>query len=299
MNPQTLRTKRHWSMFIWRQKRHWALVLQPFGEVFTARVVDDFVHNAQDCFSMEVSSSQLFLVYELLLDRAEPFLMLSVKPDFQLERRTVHSLGLSRRLNLLQLQVLAVQAFARYKRYSFIGANCQHFAADFANGLGARTRINPDDETVALAATDTALPVGVVGACVAATAAVGAASAQAGLAPVLHAVAASASAVGLVGCAALAGVAGVYKLMHNQSRQASPVARGPEGFDGHVQLLTKSTSCLSLIDGGSLSKSMPCLRRFPTDSDTEDPDDVYSEELCRLVATPATPPHRDCIVQLR
>lgn len=56
------------QMFMWPQKRHWALVLLPFGEPFTARLVDDFVHNAEHCFSAEVPSSRLFLVYEMLLE---------------------------------------------------------------------------------------------------------------------------------------------------------------------------------------------------------------------------------------
>lgn len=178
-------------------------------------------------------------------------------------------------MNLLDLQAHALEVAGRYRCYSFIGANCQHFAADLATSLGA-SRVCPDDETVALAATDardllkyvvfqcpafdmqtptgnaaererereeqdkirvlgwgiqteilcstnfhnaarygtiskskdTALPVGVVGACVAATAA-GAANAPAlSWLPALNTVAASASAVGLCGCAALMGVAG-------------------------------------------------------------------------------------------
>ncbi|CAE7662057.1 Slc25a35 [Symbiodinium pilosum] len=278
MNPRTLRAKRRWSLFMWQQQRHWALVLQPVGEAFMARIVDDFVHNAQSCFSMEVPASQVFLVYELLLDRAEPFLMLSVKPDFQTDRKNVLRLGLSQRLNLLEIQAHALQAFGRYKCYSFIGANCQHFATDFAKGLGALTRINPDDETIALAATDTALPVGVVGACVAATAAVGAATAsQASCAPVLNVVAASASAVSLFGCAALAGVAGMYKLLHDQNRQGSPVAGG-----GQMIFAQSASMCLSIDGQKLLSKSMPCLRRLETSSDTEDEE---LQELDRLQAT--------------
>jgi len=279
MNSRALRARRRWSMYIWRQKRHWALVLQPFGEVFTARIVDDFVHNAQHCFSEEVPSSQLFLVYELLLDHAEPFLMLSVKPDFQLDRRSVFSLGVSERMTLLDLQNHALQAFGRFRCYSFIGANCQHFAADMASGLGARTRINPDDETIALAATDTALPVGVVGACVAATAAAGAASAV--WAPVaLNVIAASASAVSLIGCATLAGVAGLYRMLHDQSRQGSPVARG-------AQLLFAQSASVCLSSAGSrlLSKSMPCLRSFGASSDSED------EELDGLERHVTADPH--------
>lgn len=81
MNPRTMRARHTWQMYMWRQKRHWALVspevpdpsrcqvLQPMGEVFTVRLVDDFVrplptslkdafqvHNAERCFNAEVLS---------------------------------------------------------------------------------------------------------------------------------------------------------------------------------------------------------------------------------------------------
>ncbi|CAJ1397323.1 unnamed protein product [Effrenium voratum] len=273
MNPRTLRARRRWYMYMWPQKRHWALVLQPFGEPFTARLVDDFVHNAQRCFNTEVASSQFFLVYELLLDHTEPFLMLSVKPDFNPERKNVWALGLSGRLNLLELQARAREVASHYRCYSFIGANCQHFAADLAVRLGAPSRISPDDETVALAATDTALPVGVVGACVAA-AAQGISGAPLAWGPALNTVAVSASAVGLVGCAALIGVAGIYKLLRDQSRQSAPAAMLA---GAHMLARSASSRLLSLSNSRPvMSKSMPCLRNFEdvTDSETEDEEDV-------------------------
>ncbi|CAK9089152.1 Hypothetical protein (Fragment) [Durusdinium trenchii] len=282
MNPKTLRARRKWQMFMWPQKRHWALVLLPFGEPFTARLVDDFVHNAEHCFSAEVPSSRLFLVYEMLLEERDPFIMLSVKPDFKTGRKNVWSLGFTRRMNLLDLQAHALEVAGRYRCYSFIGANCQHFAADLATSLGA-SRVCPDDETVALAATDTALPVGVVGACVAATAA-GAANAPAlSWLPALNTVAASASAVGLCGCAALMGVAGLYTVLRDQSRCVCPVVVG--GSSARRMLARPASSCLLLSYRHKLaSKSMPCLHRHDENSDSEDDEEdvgdgrFYSED---------------------
>lgn len=284
MNPKTLRVRRKWQMFMWPLKRHWALVLQPFGEPFTARLVDDFVHNAERCFNAEVPSSQLFLVYEMLLDDKDPFLMLSVKPDFNTGRKNVWSLGLSKRLNLMDLLARAREVAGHYRCYSLIGANCQHFAADLASSLGA-TRICPDDETVALAATDTALPVGVVGACVAATAA-GAANAPAlSWLPALNTVAVSASAVGLCGCAALIGVAGLYKVLRDQSRCSGAAALDLAGScEAHLMpplLSAVSTdfrfSLTRLTSQKLTSKSMPCLRwrhDMESDSESEEPEEL-------------------------
>lgn len=286
MNPKTLRVRRKWQMFMWPLKRHWALVLQPFGEPFTARLVDDFVHNAERCFNAEVPSSQLFLVYEMLLDDRDPFLMLSVKPDFNTGRKNVWSLGLSQRLNLMDLLARAREVAGHYRCYSLIGANCQHFAADFATSLGAPTRICPDDETVVLAATDTALPVGVVGACVAATAA-GAANAPAlSWLPALNTVAVSASAVGLCGCAALIGVAGLYKVLRDQSRCSGAAALDLAG-GAHLMppISAVSTEFARLTSQKLTSKSMPCLRWHPdlqSDSEVEE-----LEELEELEERPA------------
>eukprot|EP00913_Durusdinium_trenchii_P025198 g23656.t2 len=96
--------------------------------------------------------------------------------------------------------------------------------------LGSAMRLPSGDKdsylSLRLIAPDTALPVGVVGACVAATAA-GAANAPAlSWLPALNTVAASASAVGLCGCAALIGVAGLYTVLRDQSRCVCPVVVG-------------------------------------------------------------------------
>eukprot|EP00438_Fugacium_kawagutii_P026766 Skav216456 [mRNA] locus=scaffold50:721148:729620:- [translate_table: standard] len=148
--------------------------------------------------------------------------------------RAVWSLGLSQRLNLLDLLAHAREVAGHY-------------------------RICPDDETVALAATDTALPV-------------------------LNTVAVSASAVGLCGCAALIGVAGLYKVLRDQSR-CSGAALDMAGVQAQ-KLMPLPHSAISAefarLAGQKLtSKSMPCLRPWHWDmeSDSDEEEERNDERL--------------------
>mmetsp|Transcript_53973 Transcript_53973/g.96646 ORF Transcript_53973/g.96646 Transcript_53973/m.96646 type:complete len:354 (+) Transcript_53973:30-1091(+) len=242
MNPRALRKKLPWNVYMWPKRRHWALVLQPAGEPFAARIVDDFVHNPHHCYSAEVDSNQFFLVYELLLDENDVFLLLSVKPDFEPDRPDVRALGTLKPTTFLELEAHALTVVSCYRGYSFIGCNCQHFATDLATSLGTPTRIRPDDEALALAASDNAATVGVVGACVAVTALAGAAGAPAlTCAPViLTAIAASALSFGLIGVAALMSVAGVYQTFHEWHRRID-VKEGVKLFRG------RSTSIILVL----------------------------------------------------
>lgn len=254
MNPRTLRRKRSWNVYVWPKHLHWALVLQPSGEPFTARVVDDFAHSATECYNAEVPSTQFFLVYELLVDEGDLYLMLSVKPDFFPDRPHVQSLGTLGPTSFLSFETRALAVVACYRSYSFIGCNCQHFATDFAQSLGAPIRLQPDDEAYALAAAHSGATVGVVGACIAAAAGAGAAGAPLvsgavapSLAPlILTTIAASATAFSLVGGATLLGVAGLYRVLRDGHRQSSCA------MQGGVQALVRSASwpSTSSCEGG-------------------------------------------------
>lgn len=234
MNPKMLRRKLPWQMYLWRKGRHWALVLRPFGEQFLARVVDDFVYNAQFCFNAEISSSRLCLVYELLVDKDELFfLMLSAKPDFCSARSNVQPLGVTQPLGLLDVQSHALTVIRNYKKYSFIGCNCQHFAYDLACSLGASKTVSPEDKAMALAARESAEAVitvsvviaGTVSATACALAGISAMTATGtalGVAPValaLGGVAAGASVLGLAGSIFLHTAAAIYDALHYRSRQ--------------------------------------------------------------------------------
>eukprot|EP00930_Biecheleria_cincta_P049736 TRINITY_DN34935_c0_g1_i1.p1 TRINITY_DN34935_c0_g1~~TRINITY_DN34935_c0_g1_i1.p1 ORF type:complete len:382 (+),score=66.30 TRINITY_DN34935_c0_g1_i1:25-1146(+) len=234
MNPKMLRRRLPWQMYLWRKGRHWALVIRPFGEQFVARVVDDFVYNAQFCFSSEISSSRLCLVYELLVDQDDLFyLMLSAKPDFCSARSNVQPLGVTLPLSLLDVQAHALTVIMNYKKYSFIGCNCQHFAYDLACNLGASLTVSPEDKAIALAARESAEAVTTVSVAIAgsvsATActlagisALTATGTAVGVAPValaLGGVAAGASILGLAGSILLHAAASIYDVLHAGSRQ--------------------------------------------------------------------------------
>lgn len=253
MNPKTLRLPRTWNLYLWPKRHHWVLVAQPAGPEFTARLVDDFVHNAQHCFSTEVPSSRFFLVYELLVEQGELFLMLSVKPDFDMDGRGVWPLGTAGPMAVAELQEHALGVVRRYRSYSYIGCNCQHFATDLALSLNVPRRALPEDEAsaVAHAASDGAAAFGAAGVAIAATAAVGAgcASAVGATAPcaaatlmsclpvVLSTVAVTATAVGLGGGLALIGIAGGYKMLYDRLR---------EGEEEEIRLLEKTASLGSI-----------------------------------------------------
>eukprot|EP00427_Karlodinium_veneficum_P000078 CAMPEP_0169166006 /NCGR_PEP_ID=MMETSP1015-20121227/59716_1 /TAXON_ID=342587 /ORGANISM="Karlodinium micrum, Strain CCMP2283" /LENGTH=318 /DNA_ID=CAMNT_0009238637 /DNA_START=51 /DNA_END=1007 /DNA_ORIENTATION=+ len=151
MNPKALRKSRMWSVHLWLlKKRHWAIVLQPADAPFHARIVDDFVYNARHCYNSELPSKYFFLVYEMLADSAGPYLMLSAKPDFDPEHSHVRFLGDVGPVCFDEVQTKALSIVRRYRHYSCIAANCQHFAMEFAVSLGVRKCeiLTPDDESI-------------------------------------------------------------------------------------------------------------------------------------------------------
>jgi len=238
MNPKELRKLRIWYVHLWQRKRHWALVLWPGGEPFQARIVDDFVHNATHCYSAEVSSARLFLVYELLVEQGEPYLMLSVKPDFDPRCDQVRPLGLVGPASFEDIGARALSIVRGYRRYSFIGCNCQHFAIEFVVSLGAPEATNclPDDEAFVHTASDGIPAIGAASAVVAVTASAGVAGVAMLSATqpsivvpmgslMLKSVAAGATGVGLVGSLSLLGVVAGYRLLHSVLREE------PEGHD--------------------------------------------------------------------
>lgn len=239
MNPHALREPRLWLAYLWPQKRHWALVLQPLGRPFDAHIVDDFAYNASQCFSERIPSSKFFLVYELMLDQGGMYLMLSMKPDFDRSRKDVCFLGLVGPARLAQISACAEAVVRRYRSYSLIGCNCQHFATDFAASLGASCRVVPEDEAIAQAAAESAIVVGAGGVAIASVAAAGAAGTSAastalsggavavGAAPyVLTAAAATSLLIGVVGGAALVGIATGYRTIYDNLRE--PTEAPPE-----------------------------------------------------------------------
>jgi len=232
MNPKELRKPRSWCVFLWFQKQHWSLVLRPEGEPFQVRVVDDFVHNASHFYNAEVPSTRLFLIYEMLVADGKPYLMLSAKTDFDPNYEMVRPLGLVGPVSFENLEQHALGIVRCYKRYSFIGCNCQHFATEFATSLGASQvdSVLTDDQDFIHCASDLAVTVGVAGAAVALTSA----AAAAGVAVVtavqptavasvasftLQSVAASAAGVGLVGSLSLIGMAASYHVLHSSLRE--------------------------------------------------------------------------------
>lgn len=226
MNPRELRKTRPWYVYLWPKKRHWALVLQPQGAPFQARIADDFVHNAMHCYNAEVSSAHLFLVYEMLAE-SEPFLMLSVKPDFDPYDELVHPLGMVVPATFEDLEQCAIAVIKRYRRYSLIGCNCQHFVTEFAASIGVPgvEKLLPDDEAFVQSAEDASKAVCTTSAIVAVTASTGAmgTSMVATALPVgplvLKSVAAAATTVGLIGSLSLLGVAFGYRAFKDVVRQ--------------------------------------------------------------------------------
>lgn len=162
LNSATLRTKRTWAARLWRCQHHWALVLQPAGEAFTARLTDDVVRGAETCFNIEVESKRLFLVYELLVDQGAPYLALSAKPDFDPGRGLVQWTGRLGPMNLMDIEAHSISVAKRYKGYSLLGCNCQHFVRDLAERVGAPLNVIPEDEATADVAMDGARAAGAV-----------------------------------------------------------------------------------------------------------------------------------------
>mmetsp|Transcript_98692 Transcript_98692/g.155967 ORF Transcript_98692/g.155967 Transcript_98692/m.155967 type:complete len:374 (-) Transcript_98692:10-1131(-) len=226
MNPKALRKSRMWSVHLWLlKKRHWAIVLQPADAPFHARIVDDFVYNARHCYNSELPSKYFFLVYEMLADSAGPYLMLSAKPDFDPEHSHVRFLGDVGPVCFDEVQTKALSIVRRYRHYSCIAANCQHFAMEFAVSLGVRKCeiLTPDDESIVRYASESSAVVcvtsGVVGVTAAAGAAFLSASQSSALLPaaapiVLKSIAASATGVSLVGSIAFISVVAGYHVVH-------------------------------------------------------------------------------------
>jgi hypothetical protein len=228
MNPTSLRAVRDWHVYLWPQKRHWSLVLSPAGDIFTARLVDDFLHHAQECCSLEVPSSQLFLVFELLVDGHDPYLTLSVKPDFAPDASQVQKLGMVGPMDSAEVMRRATAVVRRYRGYSLVGCNCQHFVSDFATRLGSRTRIPTEDEVLVEGASDSAATVGLTLATIAATvsAANSGGSTSVAAAHVCTSIVGTAGMSGLLGGAALLSVAAGYRQIHDSFRdQSDPLAR--------------------------------------------------------------------------
>lgn len=229
MNGGALRKRRMWSVYLWKQQHHWSIVLQPASEHFIARVVDDFMHDAEYCCNIEVSSSRFFLVYELLLPSGKTQLSVSVKTDFDTERQCVQSLGEVGPTRFQDVCEAAHAVVDSYRCYSLVGSNCQHFAKDLALKLDTPVPCTPEDEAVAAEAlrnaekvslVGTAVAVSCVGAIVAPDAtlltATAAAASQAafGSAVPLVAVALGAGTVGIGAGVVLGSVGAGYGLLH-------------------------------------------------------------------------------------
>jgi hypothetical protein len=223
MNQRALKEKRGWRTYLWPRKRHWALVLQPLGDSFTARAVDDFMHNPQQCCNVDCSSENFFLVYELLVEDDRPFPMLSLKLDFDCCHDSAVYLGEVPPLHFAELADHALGVISRFKRYSFIGANCQHFAFDFAMVLGVPLQTLPEDEACMLKLSDgaeTFLTASVVAAAATGTALAGVSVLGAGGTAVTMLIVAGAasSAAGFVGSLSFMGLAVYYKAFRDGLR---------------------------------------------------------------------------------
>mmetsp|Transcript_46500 Transcript_46500/g.131472 ORF Transcript_46500/g.131472 Transcript_46500/m.131472 type:complete len:337 (-) Transcript_46500:256-1266(-) len=242
MNPRKLREQRTWSVYLWQMRHHWALVLRPGGEAFTARIVDDFVRNAHHCFNAEVGSANFFLVYELLVEAGDLFLMISVKCDFDPDYDLVQWLGEVGPLSFEDIELHALAVVGHYRNYCLVGCNCQHFATDLARSLGAPLSLTPEDEAVVCAASDSAAALGTMGISIATAAATGA-LAVAALAPaaptavvfgsvsyVLCSVAMVAGTLGVIGGVTLVGVTCSYRTLHAALRDTGD--QGSDGADG-------------------------------------------------------------------
>jgi len=167
MNPHSLRMHNTWGVYLWVNRSHWAIVLQPIGQNFEARIADDFLHETSSV-STSTPSKNLFLVFELLVSKQcdMAYLMLSVKLNFDPTRGTVTSLGCVEHATFEEVAAQANEVIQSYKEYSVIGCNCQHFAADYARALdvpGALVLVT-EDEQWAGSASENANLIGAAGA---------------------------------------------------------------------------------------------------------------------------------------
>lgn len=229
MNPGPLRKNQSWDVYQWQQGRHRALVLRPSGFLFTARVVDDFVRGAQSCFSIETTSTRLFLVYELLVDANRPYLLLTVKPDFDPDRSSAQLLGTLENTAFEDITAHALEVAHRYRGYSLVGCNCQHFVRDLAESCAIQLALVPEDEAAADMALEGAAKLGAASCGFAAAAATGAASSTLSGTLVtstlyFSTVAAAAGLVGVVSALALVSFAASYHCLHDQFHVADDIA---------------------------------------------------------------------------
>jgi len=230
MNPKALRQKRLWETYLWPKQRHWALVIRPAGEKFHARISDDFADSPTHCFCTEIDSESFFLVYEVLVEDGGFLMQLSAKPDFATSRGHVQMLGKVGPLAFEDIESLALAVVRRYKGYSIIGCNCQHFVAELAVDLGVPIKIvpKPEDMTAVRCAGESAAAVSAAGATVAAGAIVtamgtslvgsGTMAAASATPTVLAAVAFGGSVVGLLGGLVVLTVAFGYPMLHDSYR---------------------------------------------------------------------------------
>lgn len=231
MNSDPLRENQSWLAYEWHLGLHWALVLVPVGHHFTARAVDDFVRGAQGCFNIEIPSTRMFLVYELLVDAGRPYLLLTVKPDFDPDRPSAQVVGTFEGMTFEDITDRALTVAHQYRGYSLVGCNCQHFVRDLAEACGMHLVLPPDDEAAADMALDGAAKLGAASCGFAAAAASGAASSSIalGAGSLYFTAAAAAGLVGVVSALALVGFAAGYRCLYDQFRGASET----DGHDGH------------------------------------------------------------------
>jgi len=234
MNPRVLRERMMWNVYLWKQKQHWSVVLQPKDATRDVRISDDFIrHNSDEEFQTTVPANKLFLVYELLLATTDPYLMLSVKPDFCPERQLVLHCGFVGPMAFEELSLAALQVFHCYKGYSIVGCNCQHFAADFIYTLGVPEAIATEDAQYVDVAAQGAAVVSAAGASLglaAVTGAAGASVAMSAMVPLLAGVAAGAGSAGVLGglCCLVLGAG--YRELYNGLRHEPAVDGVEEGM---------------------------------------------------------------------
>mmetsp|Transcript_49088 Transcript_49088/g.116849 ORF Transcript_49088/g.116849 Transcript_49088/m.116849 type:complete len:332 (-) Transcript_49088:88-1083(-) len=223
LNPKVLRAPMVWNVFLWKQKQHWAVVLQPKDAECEVRLNDDVLHcnTSVEDLQTTVPASSLYLVYELLLDSTDPYLMLGAKLDFCPMKKLALFAGCIGPAFFEELNDRALRVFQCYKGYNIVGCNCQHFAADYIYMLGVPDTIATDDAKYVDVATQGAAVVSAAGASLGLAAVTGAAGASFGttaLVPLLAGVAAGAGSAGLVGGLCCLAIGAGYNKLYNSMR---------------------------------------------------------------------------------
>lgn len=268
LNPKTLRVSRPWRIFLWRSKKHWAIVLQPEGEAFYARLVDDVLRNPTHTQQIEVASSRLFLVFELLTYRGHNFkeefyLQVGAKPDFDILHSDVTNLGKVGAHTFQQLVDKAAGVVRQYRRYGVIGCNCQHFVVEFAQALGVERDLKTEDEAAASSLTE-----GGIGIATAGTATAGIAGTASALtvstgsaAPIMLGLfGLGAGIIGLLGATIVVAASGGYEELKASHRRPAPKADVTiTDSDGQG-----SSSSSSSPPASSTSSSSPPLQQNET-----------------------------------